>query len=73
MKTDRKKAKRGKVLTYFENLEPGQSFFTELMPKVLTSYAGIYNRQIKTEICYVITDHRTNKPKIERITKVTIL
>jgi hypothetical protein len=73
MKTDRKWLKRGKVLTYFENLKPGDFFYTDILPKNLTSYANMYNKKIKTEICYVITDHRTNTPKIERITKVTIL
>ena len=70
MKTDRKRTKRGKVLHYFESLEPGQSFFTDLLPKALTAYATIYQKQIKTEILLCVSPKSL---KVERITKCTIL
>ena len=73
MKTERKTAKRGKVLSYFESLKPGEHFYTEISPKGLTAYATIYKKAIKTEICLVMTDYRSITPKVQRLTKCTIL
>jgi len=70
MKTDRKKAKRGKVLQYFDNLSAGQSFYTDMLPKGLTAYASIYGKQITTEILLCISPKTL---KVEKVTKCTIL
>lgn len=70
LKTDRKRLKRGNVLTNFDNLHIGESFLTYLKPKTLTAYSAIYQKRIKTEILLCIN------PKTliaEKITKVTIL
>jgi hypothetical protein len=73
MKTDRKRAKRGHTIANFQSLEPGQSFYSEMLPKGLQAYASIYGKKIQTEICLVMTDYRSITPKVQRLTKVTIL
>lgn len=73
MKTDRKNSKRGNVLTYFDNLKSGDSFYTELKPNFITVYANRYNKQIKTEVCLVMSEYRSLTPIVKRLTKVTIL
>jgi len=70
MKTDKKRAKRGKVLQYFDNLTVGQSFYTDMQPKGLTAYASIYGKQISTEILLCISPKTL---KVEKVTKCTIL
>jgi len=70
MKTDKKRAKRGNVLTYFDNLKPGDCFYTDLPNNFITVYSVRYGVKLKTEKIICINPKSL---KTEKITKVTIL
>jgi len=73
IKTDRKAKKRGSLLATLQSSSPGQSFFIDLMPKVVTTYAAIYGYKLQTEVVLCLSGIRAKEQKVTRITKVTIL
>lgn len=70
MKTDRKRKNRGNLLANLENTLPGNCFYTDVLPKGVTTYAYIYGYKVKTEITLCLNLKGT---EVNRITKVTIL
>lgn len=75
-KTDKIHKNRKKVgheMGLLSTLQPGESFYTSALPKVVTRYAAEYNKKVKTE--RVITVHYSSNSHIlaHKITKVTIL
>jgi hypothetical protein len=70
LKTDRKRKNRGNLLTLLTETKPGQSFYTDILPKGVTAYCAIYGHKVSTEILLCVSPKSL---KVERLTKVTIL
>ena len=56
MKTERKTKKRGALLASLQSLEPGDSFYTDMLAKGVTAYSSFYKIAVKTEVCLLVTD-----------------
>jgi hypothetical protein len=53
--------------------KPGNVFYSAKPDKNITAISTAYQRKITTERCFIITLETREKPKIETLTKVTLL
>jgi hypothetical protein len=62
-----------KDLKLMQELSAGQHFYTEEKPNTVKSYASLWKVKTATEIVFCLSDTRSELPKCNRLTKVTIL
>lgn len=72
IKTEKKRINRGPIVSYFESLQVGQSFYINNSQAYIQSFANTYGVKVKTEICLVISK-LASQPETGKIVKVTIL
>lgn len=70
LKTNRKRVKRGFLLSNLESLKQGEYFFTDLKSNVITSYSNQYGIRVKTEKVLCLNPKTL---KVDRLIKVTLL
>lgn len=61
---------KGRILKLIQELQPGDSFLAEVLPKVATMYANQFKVRISTKRIITI-DPKTLESK--KVTKITIL
>lgn len=63
----------GKTMKLMEQLEQGESFYTDVKPKNVTHYSNLKNVNVSVQSVLVIEGYLTETPSARKITKVTIL
>ena len=62
-----------KVAKLMQSLEPGESFYLVGDGRTATHYAAVFGKKIATEVCLIIELYKTEKPKVVKAVKITMM